>query len=145
MHRETLEIRLATEELWVQLSGAAPPAALTGSLGRIRTKLAEQYHHANAELAEQKKELETIRGQLLEQHKTVLDQKRRFEQWASGCQEECQRTASRLVARERQLYQEETQLSEQSQQWQTERIGYQQEIRRLRTALAERDAAAVSV
>jgi chromosome segregation protein len=140
MHRETLEIRLATEELWVQLSGAAPPAALTESLGRIRTTLADQYRQANAELAEQKKELEAI-----EQHRTVVDQKRRFEQWATGCQEECQQAASRLVARERQIRQEEVQLSEQSRQWQTERSGFQQEIRRLRTALAEHEAAALSV
>ena len=33
MHRETLEIRLSTEELWVQLSGAAPPAALDPLVG----------------------------------------------------------------------------------------------------------------
>ena len=145
MHRETLEIRLATEELWVQLSGAAPPAALTESLGRIRTKLAEQYRQANAELAERKKELEQIRGQLLEQHRTVVDQKRRFEQWATGCQEECQQAASRLAARERQVHHEEVQFSEQSQQWQTERTGFQQEIRRLRTALSEREGAALSV
>ena len=31
-----LEIRLATEELWAQLSGAAPPAALVQSLAQIR-------------------------------------------------------------------------------------------------------------
>ena len=132
-------------KLWVQLSAPRRRPALTQSLGRIRTKLAEQYHHANTELAEQKKQLEAIRSQLLEQHETVVGQKRRFEQWATGCQEECQRAASRLVARERQLHQEEVQLSEQSQQWQTERIGYQQEIRRLRTALAEREAAALPV
>jgi chromosome segregation ATPase len=143
MHRETLEIRLATEELWVQLSGAAPPAALTQSLGRIRSKLAEQYHQANTELGEQKKELEAIRSQLLEQHENVVDQKRRFEQWATGCQEECQRSASRLVAREQQLHHEEAQVSKQSLQWQAERSRYQQEIRRLRTAIAEQEAAAL--
>ncbi len=145
MHRETLEIRLATEELWVQLSGAAPPAALTQSLGRIRSKLAEQYHQANAELVQQKKELEALRGQLLEQHETVVDQKRRFEQWATGCQEECQRAASRLVAREQQLQHEEVQLSDQSQRWQVERLRYQQEIRRLRMALPEPDATTLPV
>ena len=93
MHRETLEIRLATEELWVQLSGAAPPAALTRSLGRIRSKLAEQYRHANAELIEERKELEAIREQLTNQHESLLKQKRRFEKWVGGCQEECQQQA----------------------------------------------------
>jgi hypothetical protein len=140
MHRETLEIRLVTEELWVQLSVAAPPAALTQSLGRIRTKLAEQYHQANAELADQRKELEAIRGQLVQQHETLVEQKRRFEQWAAGREEQCQQQASRLVAREQQLHQEEIQRREQSQNWQRERIAYQQELRRLRT---ERKEAAV--
>jgi hypothetical protein len=103
MNRETLEIRLATEELWVQLSGAAPPAALTRSLGRIRAKLAEQYQQANAELIEQKKELEAIRSQLVEQHEALVIQKRRFDQWIADRQEELEQQASRLVAREQEL------------------------------------------
>lgn len=103
MHRETLEIRLATEELWVQLSGDAPPAALTRSLGRIRTKLAEQYRHANAELAEQRKELEAIRVQLVEQHAALAVEKRRFDEWIADRQQELDQQASRLVAREDEL------------------------------------------
>ena len=62
IHRETLEVRLATEELWAQLSGVAPPAVLTQSLGRIRAKLAQQYAQANTEAAEQKRALEALRG-----------------------------------------------------------------------------------
>ncbi len=143
MHRETLEIRLVTEELWVQLSGAAPPAALTRSLGSIRTKLADQYRQANAELADRKKELETIRSQLLEQHEALVEQRRRFEQWVAGCQEECQQEASRLAAREQQFHHKEVELCEQSQRWQAERMKCQQEIRRLQLALAEREEAAV--
>ena len=55
LHRETLEIRLATEELWVQLSGVAPPAALIQSLGGIRNKLAEHYRSAQSELRRERK------------------------------------------------------------------------------------------
>ncbi len=43
MHHETLEIRLATEELWERLSGVVPPDVLTRLLERIRSKLSEQY------------------------------------------------------------------------------------------------------
>ena len=68
MHRETLEIRLATEELWVQVSGVAPPAVLTRSLGQIRARLADHYRLAGSELDEQKEELQTIRCELAEQH-----------------------------------------------------------------------------
>jgi chromosome segregation ATPase len=145
MHRETLEVRLATEELWVQLSGAAPPAALTRSLGRIRARLAEYYRQSDAELAEQKQELEGIRGQLSEQHEKLVEQKGRFEHWAAAHQEEAEQQASRLVAREEQLRREESRLREQSHRWQTERTKYQQEIRRLRAELAAHEEAAVPV
>jgi hypothetical protein len=114
MHRETLEVRVATEELWVQLSGAAPPAALVRSLGRIRTKLADQYRQANAELAGQKKELEAIRAQLSIEHERLVEHKQQFEQWAADRREECERQASRLVAREQEIHRDETRIRGQS-------------------------------
>ncbi|MEN6407575.1 MAG: hypothetical protein ABFC77_14025 [Thermoguttaceae bacterium] len=139
MHRETLEIRLATEELWARMAGDAPPAALTQSLSRLRAKLAEQYSLADAELVRQKKELETIRGDLVHQYETLVAQKRTIEQWIAGRQEECQQQAARLVAREQQLLDEEMHYRQQAQRWQVERLKYQQELRRLRAELARRD------
>ncbi len=93
MHRETLEIRLATEELWGELSGTVPPAALTQSLGRIRSKLADQYRQANAELQSQKDELERIRGQLAEQYKKLEMQKDQFDRPAAARREEAEQHA----------------------------------------------------
>ncbi len=71
MHRETLEIRLVAEELWIKLSGSAAPDTLTGSLGRIRNRLADQYRLANAELLKRKEELESVRDQLVEQFRRL--------------------------------------------------------------------------
>lgn len=133
MHRETLEIRLATEELWVELSGAAPPASLTRSLGQARTRLAEHYRMANAELADAKKELETLRKQLISQHEKLVLKKGEFEQWADGRQDEINRQAERLIAREQELDRQETLFTDLSRQWQSEQLGYQQEIRRLKS------------
>jgi DNA gyrase/topoisomerase IV subunit A len=109
MQRETLEIRLSTEELWIELSGAAPPAALTQSLGRIRSKLAEEYRQANAELAEQRKELEEIRTQMTLQFEKLNERKQQFDRWVADRREELQQQASRLVAREQQIRHEERQ------------------------------------
>jgi septal ring factor EnvC (AmiA/AmiB activator) len=131
MHRETLEIRLATEELWVQLAGAAPPAAMTYSLGRIRTKLADHYRLANAELQAQKNELEKIRCQLVEQHQQLVEQKSQFEQWATGRHDEIEQQAARLVAREEHLHSQQAELQDQAHCWQVERLDYQQQICRL--------------
>jgi chromosome segregation ATPase len=136
VHRDTLEIRLATEELWVQLSGAAPPAALLAALGRIRAKLARQYTQAAAELVERKKELKTIRGQLNGEHEKLVEHRLRLEQWAAQRQEVCQQQAARLVAREEELRREETWLREQSRRWQAERAAFQRELRRLRAKVA---------
>jgi hypothetical protein len=134
MHRETLEIRLATEELWVQLAGAAPPAALVKSLGQIRSKLAQQYAQANAELAQQRRELEAIRSQLGTQHERLAEHKRRFDRWAAGRHQESQEQASRLIAREQQLRREEARLRCQFVHCQAERRTRQRELRRRATA-----------
>jgi DNA repair exonuclease SbcCD ATPase subunit len=130
MHRETLEIRLATEELWAQLSGAAPPAALVRSLGQIRSKLAQQYAQAGAELSQQKRELEAIRGQLAVGHEKLIEHKRQFDQWTAGRQQDTQQQATRLIAREQHLHQEEVRLREQFVQWQAERRKYRRQLRR---------------
>ena len=141
IHREALEIRLATEELWVQLCGSAPPAALTRSLGQVRAKLAEHYRMAAAEVAEKKVELETLRNQLAEEHKKLTRQKVGLEQWATGRQQEVEQQAQRLVAREEELERQETTFNDRVRQWQGERLGYQQEIRRLKAQFATPDAA----
>ena len=145
MHRETLEIRLATEELWVQLSGAAPPAVLTRSLGQIRARLADHYRLAGSELDEQKEELQTIRCELAEQHEKLLQQKQQIEEWSGRRQEEIQQQAARLVAREQELEHQQSQFEESAQQWHAERLDYEQEIRRLRQQPRAPEAAIASV
>ncbi len=132
-HREALEIRLATEELWARLSGAAPPAALTRSIGNLRAKLAEQYAQAKCEQVERKQELEAVRRQILAEHDKLAQHKRQFERWVDGCREDCRQQASRLVAREQQLREEELRLRRQSQQWQAERLRMRSELERLQT------------
>lgn len=132
MHRETLEIRLATEELWAQLAGSAPPAALTHSLGRIRSKLADQYRLANTELQGQRKELEDIRQQLAAQHQRLLEDKRQFERWALTQHAEAEAQAARLVAREHQLSEMEAAMSDRQFRWEADRLELHREIRRLR-------------
>ena len=143
MHRETLEIRLATEELWVQLSGVAPPAALTSSLSGIRSKLADHYRFANAELQEQKQELESIRRQLVEQYEKVVRQKQYYDRWAQQHQQDAEADASRLAARETELQLLQAELADRSRQWQAQRLEFEQQIRRLTAQRAEHEAVTV--
>ena len=140
MHRETLEVRLATEELWVQLAGVAPPAALTSSLSSIRSKLADHYRLANAELHEQKQELESIRSQLTQQYEKVVRQKQNYDRWAQQQRQEAEADASRLAARETQLRQLQAELDDRSLKWQAQRLDYEQQIRRLSAEHLGREA-----
>lgn len=137
MHRETLEIRLATEELWVQLSGTAHAATLTRSLGQVRAKLAEQYRMANTELAQQRKELEEIRAQLAAQHEKLMAQKRDLDAWAGRRQEEIEQQAARLVAREQELERQDAEFQQRSRQLQIEEVNHRREIFRLRAQLQQ--------
>ncbi len=145
MHRETLEIRLATEELWVQLSVAAPPAALTKSLSGIRSQLADHYRLANAELQERKQELETIRRQLADQYERVVQQKQKYDLWAQQHREDAESDASRLAAREAELLQLQVELNDRALQWQAERLDYEQQIRRLKARRPGQEAVAAAM
>jgi len=140
MHRETLEVRLATEELWVELSGNAPPAALTRSLGRIRSRLAEHYQAANQQLQQQRQQFEAVRRQLAGQFERIQQQKAQFDQWTRQRREELDTQAARLMAREERLRRKEAELDEQTYGWQVERLEYQQQIRRLRARCLEPEA-----
>jgi hypothetical protein len=135
VQRETLENRLATEELWAQLSGAAPPATLSQSLARIRAKLSDQYRQANLELTEQKKDLEQLRAEIDAQRQKLIEHKSQFERWLAAHQEELKKQAARLVAREKYLEQKELRCGQESRRWQSERIKCQTQTRRLQAAL----------
>lgn len=50
-HRETLQLRLATEELWVRMSDGVPSTTMLQSLSKIRSRLADEYREAEARLA----------------------------------------------------------------------------------------------
>ncbi len=141
MHGQTLEIRLATEELWAEMAGAAPPAALTQSLGRIRSRLADHYRLANGDMQQKREELERLREQLSDQYDTLVRQKHSFETWAAACREEVEQQAARLQARADEIEGREADMGEYARNVQAERLELQQEIRRLRARLLVRAGA----
>jgi hypothetical protein len=135
IHRETLEIRLATEEMWADLSGSAPPAALTRSLGRIRSRLADHYRTANLELHQKQEELQRLRAQLSEQYEKLVRKKRHFDTWTRQCRAEVEQQAARLMARGEELDRREADMREYVRRTQAEKLDLQQDIRRLRSRL----------
>ncbi len=131
LQRETLEMRLATEELWGQMSGTVPPATVTQSLARLRAKLAEHYRLQAADVAVQRKELEELAAKVAQQHQQIGAQKRELDVWISHQQGEIESQAARLVAREEELDREQERIGQQRLQWETNRRKLETEIRRL--------------
>ncbi len=137
--RETLELRLATDELWAQLAGPVPPAALTQSLSRLRAQLAEQYRLERGELAQQREQLESLGGRLAEQHDKLQRHRQEIEAWTIDRRGEIENHAARLASREEELQGIQEQLAEKHQRLDTERRVYEAEIRRLLGQLREQE------
>jgi len=140
LHRETLEMRLATEELWAQLSGAMAPAALTQSLARIRAKLADYYKHSERELEARQQDLGRLADKVTGQHDKLASRRQQVEDWAAKRQAEIDQHANRLVAREQELARLERRFQKRELDWQSEREEFQQEIRRLMREIRRSEA-----
>jgi hypothetical protein len=131
LHKETLQTRLAGEELLGQLSGAVPAAALTSSISRLRRKLDDQFRLVQSDLSQQRHDLDGLRATLTERHERLVQQKTELQAWVREREATIEQQAARLVAREQELDSQQGQFQALQGRWQEERQGYQQEIRRL--------------
>ncbi|HTQ39400.1 MAG TPA: hypothetical protein VMJ32_10245 [Pirellulales bacterium] len=140
IHRETLEMRLATQELWAQMSDLAPQASLEQSLARLRTQLAENYRMQSGEAAAQQKEAKELAVKITQQFDRLAEQKRAWQQWAVDEQRQIELQAAGLAARETELQRNEEQLRDEQQRWDSQRHELQSEIRRLQTELRRKES-----
>ena len=107
LHKDTLEMRLVTEELWVRISGRMPPAAMTRSLAELRAKLSDHYRLAAAHLSQQKHELEGLSAKLNDKYRSLEEQRRNLQEWFHRKHQDIEEQAARLVRREQELDQQE--------------------------------------
>jgi hypothetical protein len=135
--REILEMRLATEETWAQLSGALAPASLTRSISQIRAKLADHYRTTLDELAARAEQLELVRGDLSKQLQAIEGQRAELAAWAERRHSDIEAQAARLVSREQELDRQQLHYEQMESQWHIERTDYQSEIRRLLAELRD--------
>jgi len=129
--RETLEMRLATEELWARLQGSIPPAALVQAISQTRLQLAEHFRIALGEIAQEKSDLEALRLRVNEQIEKVQRQKGELEHWSHAREQEVGQAAGRLAAREKQLERELAASKKAERKWEADRQRYEKEIRQL--------------
>lgn len=145
MHREALEMRLISEQLWLELSQHAPAAELTQSLATLRKRLAENYRGAKEHVAEQKAELVRLAERLDEQQARLHEHREQVRAWQAAQQQEIEQHAARLVQREIELDRQEKTQQLESTRWNHERRELQQEIRRLHSRVRELEGQDASV
>jgi hypothetical protein len=129
--REVLEMRLATEETWLQLQGALAPASLSRSIAQLRVRLADHFHVAAEEAIGRRRELELVRQELCKEHGHLQQQRQDLESWLSRREQDVEERAARLVEREQELDVQERHFQFAEKAWHAQRAEYQREIQRL--------------
>jgi hypothetical protein len=142
LHRQSLEMRLLSEQLWSQLNGRVAPAEITQSVAHLRQKLAEQYKLEEESLESKRAELVTLGERIAQQHEELKQMKSGLRDWTAARQAEIESQAATLIERELALDAEQEKLRQAQQQWQAERRSHEQQIRDLTRQLRAVPAAA---
>lgn len=142
--REVLEMRLATEETWAQLTGVLAPATLTRSIAQVRAKLADQYQQMLADMAERRGELRTTANEVSAQYEQLRKHRDELQAWAERRNQDFAELASRLVAREQELDRQQVHYERLESRWQAERDELHEEIRGLLAELRREPLAAAT-
>ncbi len=129
--REGLEMRLATEETWLQLQGVLAPATLSRSIAQVRAKLADHFQLATDDLQTRRHELENVRHELSEQNTQFQQQRTDLQQWLERREKDIEQRAARLVSREKELDAQQRHYEKNAHLWQTEQSQLQREIQNL--------------
>lgn len=131
LHRETLEMRLAAEQLWEQMAGSAPPIELAKSLAALRARLDEQYRLARQSLAEQTREMRELGTHVAEQHRSLLRHRDQLQEWATQRQRDFTELSERLARREAALAEQALHLHRERQAWTAARHEQDRQLRQI--------------
>jgi hypothetical protein len=131
LQRETLETRLAAEEVLAELTAVVPHAQLSRRINQARARLADYYRVEQDDLNAQRQQLEALAVQISQQHERLDSQKRELDEWLRRRRSEAAAAAARLAQREDQIEQQAARLERQRFDWHHERQEYQYEIARL--------------
>lgn len=131
-YRETLELRIATEQIWAEFHGGLSTVELTRRLATWRKKLMDQFALASESLKQQQVDNLALLHSLEKQTEGLNCTRNELREWMSRRQQELIEEAEKLLTRERELSREEARFRHLEQQWAAQQAGYEQEIRRLR-------------
>jgi chromosome segregation ATPase len=134
-HQETLEMRLACEQLWSQLASRMEAPLLVESLAKLRRRLADQYHNAAVEMAQRRDEAREWVARLDERQRELRRQRDEIQTWIYRRHEELEIERLKLLRREQELDARERAQQQQQAEMQRQLGEYQRQIRQLTAQL----------
>lgn len=136
LHREALEMRIVTEQLWGKLSDTIPADQLKALLAKMRTQLDAHYTKEKSSVEQHKQELAAMQGQLADQQQELREQSSKMQAWFASREEQLRGYANEVDARVTLLDRREQRLQDEFAKWQAERKDYESRLRGLSQKLA---------
>jgi hypothetical protein len=128
LHREALEMRIVTEQLWAELSEKTPADHLHQLLSTLRTRLDDQYAAMNRSLSDRKAELVTLQSRMHNKQQELRKQSRKLQEWVESRHDDVKSHAAQLDAREMLLNRREHRLQEEFAKWEAQQREYKQQL-----------------
>ena len=128
LHREALEMRLVTEQLWIEISEKAPADHVTELLGTLRGRLDEEYKAQQQVVDDRKDELVELKDLIEGKQEDLRDQSRKLQEWVESRHDDIKSYAAQVDAREMLLDRREHRMQEEFSKWEATRNAYQQQL-----------------
>lgn len=128
LHREALEMRLVTEQLWIEISDKAPADHITELLETLRGRLDEEYKSQQQVVDDRKAELVELKDLIERKQEDLRDQSRKLQEWVESRHDDIKSYAAQVDAREMLLDRREHRMQEEFSKWEATRNAYQQQL-----------------
>ena len=137
LHRQALELRLATEYVWESLNEDFPGQTHGDAIDKAREQIADHYQLANDAVTRRKKQLHTLQAELQQQEQRLRHQRREAQMWVDRRKDEIEARKATISLREIELERVEQELQRQSLTWDQQREAYRKQIESLTAASAD--------
>ena len=131
LHREALEMRIVTEQLWAKLSKTTSPAKLKELIGSLRSRLDQHYAREQETLESRKQEISGLQSVLEEKQQSIRQQSTRMQEWFASREQDIRTYANEVDARAALLDRREHRLESEFAKWEAERRSYEEQLQGL--------------
>jgi len=136
-HQSTLEMRMAVEEAWAQLSQSAGPDVARERLDAAREAFPEHFHQLQEAISLQRQELEDARAELRDQQAQMSTTRQEFDEWLAGHEDRIREWEARLAEGSDELETRESGWRSARESWTQEKLEAEAVIRDLLQQLTE--------